>query len=78
MIREPGPDPYQMELIEQKRAEFEAKQNSGETGSGNDGEADQNNPFPANAVLCTKCNTKAMVMMDGCLTCLNCGESKCG
>ena len=28
--------------------------------------------------LCNKCNTKAAIMMDGCLTCLNCGESKCG
>ncbi|MEJ2761318.1 MAG: NrdJb, partial [Gammaproteobacteria bacterium] len=29
-------------------------------------------------VLCSKCYTKAMVYLDGCLTCLNCGESKCG
>jgi hypothetical protein len=29
-------------------------------------------------VLCVKCSTKAMVLMDGCMTCLNCGESKCG
>jgi hypothetical protein len=34
--------------------------------------------FPANAVLCPKCLTKAMVKMENCLTCLNCGESKCG
>ena len=25
-----------------------------------------------------KCNTAAVVMMDGCMTCLACGESKCG
>jgi hypothetical protein len=36
------------------------------------------NGFPKAAQLCTKCNTKAAIMMDGCLTCLNCGESKCG
>lgn len=34
--------------------------------------------FPPEAQLCSKCSTKAMMMMDGCLTCLNCGYSKCG
>ena len=30
------------------------------------------------AQLCAKCNTAAVVMMDGCMTCLSCGDSKCG
>jgi hypothetical protein len=34
--------------------------------------------FPPSATLCFKCNNKAMVLMDGCQTCLNCGYSKCG
>ena len=34
--------------------------------------------FPANATVCHKCSTKAVVIMDGCATCLNCGYSKCG
>jgi hypothetical protein len=34
--------------------------------------------FPAGATLCAKCNTQALVLMDGCQTCLNCGYSKCG
>jgi len=34
--------------------------------------------FPESAQMCNKCNTKAVVTLDGCLTCLNCGESKCG
>jgi len=34
--------------------------------------------FPAAATLCKKCTTKAVVMMDNCATCLNCGYSKCG
>lgn len=34
--------------------------------------------FPAGATLCVKCNTQALVLMDGCQTCLNCGYSKCG
>ncbi len=34
--------------------------------------------FPPSASMCGKCNTKAVVLMDGCQTCLNCGYSKCG
>ena len=33
--------------------------------------------YPAGATLCKKCHTVAMVMMDGCMTCLACGDSKC-
>ncbi len=34
--------------------------------------------FPPSASMCHKCSTKAIVIMDGCATCLNCGYSKCG
>jgi hypothetical protein len=34
--------------------------------------------FPPSATLCAKCHTKAVIIMDGCATCLNCGNSKCG
>lgn len=34
--------------------------------------------FPPTAMMCGKCNTKAVVIMDGCQTCLSCGYSKCG
>jgi len=34
--------------------------------------------FPPSATMCHKCNNKAVVIMDGCATCLNCGYSKCG
>ncbi|MBB3227712.1 hypothetical protein FHW69_002335 [Luteibacter sp. Sphag1AF] len=34
--------------------------------------------FPPGATLCSKCNTQALVLLDGCQTCLNCGYSKCG
>ena len=30
------------------------------------------------AAICPKCSAKALVVMDGCQTCLNCGYSKCG
>jgi hypothetical protein len=34
--------------------------------------------FPPSATMCHKCSNKAVVIMDGCATCLNCGYSKCG
>lgn len=61
---------HQKQYLAGKRKEFEDKH--GAT-SANDDAA-----FPEKAILCTKCSTKAMVLMDGCMTCLNCGESKCG
>jgi hypothetical protein len=30
------------------------------------------------ASVCPKCSAKALVIMDGCATCLSCGYSKCG
>jgi hypothetical protein len=39
-------------------------------------EADATN-FPASAQICKVCSTKAVVILDGCQVCLNCGESKC-
>jgi hypothetical protein len=60
----------QRKMIATKRAEFEAR--------GNQKDAFANNSFPEGAQLCSKCSTAAAVMMDGCMTCLNCGYSKCG
>ena len=36
------------------------------------------NGYPPSATMCMKCNTKAVIIMDGCATCLSCGYSKCG
>lgn len=33
--------------------------------------------FPPHATVCLKCNAKAVVLLDGCLCCLSCGDSKC-
>jgi len=63
---------HQKQYLAGKRKEFEDKH--GVTDAANDGEES----FPDKATLCVKCSTKAMVLMDGCMTCLNCGESKCG
>lgn len=37
-----------------------------------------NNGFPDSAVVCPSCRHKSMISMDNCMTCLNCGNSKCG
>lgn len=71
MIVDTGLDEHQQKLVEEKRAEYEARQ-AGNNAANGVGE------FPAGANLCTKCNVTAMVLMDGCMTCLNCGDSKCG
>lgn len=34
--------------------------------------------LPANAQLCPNCQTKSVIVINGCKTCLNCAESKCG
>jgi len=66
-------DEHQQKYLAEKRAEFEGNNNPA-TENADSEEAD----YPPGATLCGKCNTKAMIQMDGCLTCLNCGESKCG
>jgi len=70
LLQEDGPDEHQKALIEEKRKQYEATVKEAEDKDPGD--------FPDGAELCGKCNTKAMIQMDGCLTCLNCGESKCG
>lgn len=71
MLKKAEPDHHQKKLIDEKRKEYMEKhvQAGGETNS---------EGFPPGAQLCGKCSTKAAIIMDGCLTCLNCGESKCG
>ncbi len=62
-------DDYQQAYIEQKKAEL---QNAKTAASEPD-----TSEFPENSTLCTKCSTKAVVLLDGCMTCLSCGDSKC-
>jgi hypothetical protein len=71
MLKDEGLDEHQKKLIEEKRAQYEASQAKTD-------EAEAGSAFPAGSQLCAKCNTQAVVMMDGCMTCLNCGDSKCG
>lgn len=69
MLKEKSLDEHQQQLIKEKRAQYEASINMKDD--------EHTSDFPAGAKRCKTCNTKAMIQMDGCLTCLNCGESKC-
>jgi hypothetical protein len=60
----------QKKMIAEKRADIEARTAQKD--------AFASDRFPEGAQLCGKCNTAAAVMLDGCMTCLNCGYSKCG
>lgn len=70
LMAAPELDEGQKKLIAQKRAEFEESKKQTDAFSANN--------YPDGAQLCTKCNTVALIMMDGCMTCLSCGDSKCG
>ena len=70
MLKDDGLDEHQKKLLAEKRAQYESAVDSTAPAESGD--------FPEGAQLCAKCHTKAAIQMDGCLTCLNCGESKCG
>jgi hypothetical protein len=63
-------DDNEKKLIAEKKAEFQERTKQTD--------AFAKSHFPEGAQLCAKCSTAAVVMMDGCMTCLNCGDSKCG
>ncbi|MGA1561411.1 MAG: NrdJb [Gammaproteobacteria bacterium] len=74
MLDDCGMDDHQKAFIAKKKAEFEGKA-APVADAGSEGGAGD---FPEGAQLCAKCSTKAVIKMDGCMTCLNCGDSKCG
>lgn len=63
---EPMPE-YQKDFIAAKRAEFEALNEI----------VTEDAVYPEKATMCYACNTKALVLLDGCECCLSCGNSKC-
>ncbi|TAL84580.1 MAG: NrdJb [Rhodanobacter sp.] len=87
LIHDPEMDEATRQLVAEKRKAYEAAgakkastpsaAGAGE-GRGEGGDAAESSGFPKGATLCQKCNTQALVLMDGCQTCLNCGYSKCG
>jgi hypothetical protein len=70
LLKSPELDDARKKLIEEKKAEYEARNKQQD--------AFAKSHFPEGAQLCAKCSTAAVVLMDGCMTCLNCGDSKCG
>ncbi len=67
-------DKHQQNFLEQKRREMDGAEVKKPQGA----EEEEASAFPPSASLCMKCHTKAVVLMDGCMTCLNCADSKCG
>jgi cytochrome c553 len=61
-------------FLDIKRKEFEVKTQATQVAA----QSQSTEGFPEQATLCGKCHVKATIVMDGCMTCLNCGESKCG
>jgi len=70
LLIDEGLDEHQQKLVDEKRAEYDAMQNNDEENA--------SNGYPDGAQMCMKCMTKASILMDGCMTCLSCGDSKCG
>lgn len=69
MLAKPELDKGQRKFIDEKRAEYEASKKQQDAFS--------KSSYAEGAQLCIKCNTLALVMLDGCMTCLSCGDSKC-
>lgn len=70
LLKKPELDEHRKKLIEEKKSEYEARNKQQD--------AFAKSVFPDGAQMCAKCSTAAVIMMDGCMTCLNCGDSKCG
>ena len=87
LIKDEAMDETRKAFLEQKKAQLEEAKSSqpptaevpNESASSTAEEVSSTSEsYPASATLCDKCHTKAVVMMDGCQTCLSCGYSKCG
>lgn len=68
---------YQREILQQKQEEYQ-RRNDSSNAPDNTASNDEESSFPSSANVCFKCHNKAVIIMDGCKTCLNCGDSKCG
>ena len=80
MIKADEMDDCVRDHLQAKRAEYDSMKeaDNSKVESKEAAEEAEVSDFPPDAQLCQKCHTKAVIKMDGCMTCLNCGESKCG
>ena len=76
LLENPEMDEHRKAFLESKKAELNPQSVAGTTET--EETVNSEDSFPSNATLCYKCHTKAVVIIDNCQTCLNCGESKCG
>ncbi|WP_225765274.1 NrdJb [Stenotrophomonas sp. Marseille-Q4652] len=84
LLHDPEMSAHQKALIAEKRKQYEdrSKKRDAPAAAVEKREEDvevtgEGTSFPPSATMCHKCSTKALVVMDGCATCLNCGYSKC-
>ncbi|NOY62639.1 MAG: NrdJb [Gammaproteobacteria bacterium] len=77
MIKDEKISDHQQKILDEKRAQYDAATTEESASNSAEGGDASNGDFPAGAQLCMKCGTKAMIQMDGCMTCLSCGDSKC-
>ena len=70
LIEDPEMDKHQKAFLDAKKAELATEEEPKEEKI--------ESSFPPSATLCYKCHNKSVVVKDGCQTCLNCGDSKCG
>lgn len=64
-------DEHQKKLIADKLQQIKNKSETSDS-------SEENTSFPPDAFKCMKCHQKSVILMDGCKTCLNCADSKCG
>jgi hypothetical protein len=63
-------DDARAEMVEHKKKDYLDKNP--------DASIDEQSGFPVDAEICPSCSVKALVRMDGCMTCLICADAKCG
>jgi len=71
-------DDHQKQLIEKKRQEYEESRKQKDLLVENEPVVGEASDVIEGAQLCGKCHDRSVVLMDGCMTCLSCGDSKCG
>lgn len=90
LLKKEGMSAEAKALIEEKRQQAMAKASPGvavapvssaadsPVGKDDDSSSSDEATYPPGATQCNKCYQKAVVILDGCATCLSCGNSKCG